>query len=45
MRLPNKIVIDNGDYMDPKVIRVLMFPKEEEIDTMLNILAAKGIIK
>ena len=45
VRLPNKIVIDNGDFMDPKVMRVLMFPKEEEIDTMLNILAAKGIIK
>ncbi len=45
VRLPNKIVIDNGDFIKPKVIRVLMFPQEEEIDTMLNILAAKGIIK
>lgn len=45
VRLPNKIVIDNGDFMDPKVMGVLMFPKEEEIGTMLNILAAKGIIK
>lgn len=45
VRLPNKIVIDNGDFIKPKVIRVLMFPQEEEMDTMLNILAAKGVIK
>lgn len=45
VRLQSKIIIDNGDFIAPTVIGVIEFASNDELNIMLNKLAAEGIIR
>lgn len=45
VRLQSKIIIDNGDFVAPAVTGVIEFASNDELNIMLNKLAAEGIIQ
>lgn len=45
VRLQSKIIIDNGDFIAPAVTGVIEFASNDELNIMLNKLAAEGIIR
>ena len=45
VRLQSKIIIDNGDFAAPAVTGVIEFASNDELNIMLNKLAAEGIIQ
>lgn len=45
VRLQSKIIIDNGDFIAPAVTGVIEFASNDELNIMLNKLAAEGIIQ
>ena len=45
VRLENKIVIDNSDFLSPQVKRVIAFASNDLMNDALNLIVRKGVIK
>ena len=45
VRLENKLIVDDNEYMSPTVKKVYVFPDNDSMNDVLNILARKGTIK
>lgn len=45
VRLEHKLIVDDNEYMSPTVKKVYVFPDNDSMNDVLNILARKGTIK
>lgn len=45
VRLEHKLIVDDNEYMSPTVKKVYVFPDNDSMNDVLNILARKGMIK
>ena len=45
VRLENKIVIDNSDFLSPQVKRVIAFASNDLMNDALDLIVRKGVIK
>ena len=45
VRLEHKLIVDDNEYMSPIVKKVYVFPDNDSMNDVLNILARKGTIK
>ena len=45
VRLEHKLIVGNNEYMSPTVKKVYVFPDNDSMNDVLNILARKGTIK
>lgn len=45
VRLEHKLIVDDNEYMSPNVKKVYVFPDNDSMNDVLNILARKGTIK
>lgn len=45
VRLEYKLIVDDNEYMSPTVKKVYIFPDNDSMNDVLNILARKGTIK
>lgn len=45
VRLEHKLIVDDNEYMSPTVKKVYIFPDNDSMNDVLNILARKGTIK
>lgn len=45
IRLDHKIVIDNNEFGTTTILRVLVFPDNDSMNDLLNLLSEGGIIK